>query len=62
MSLDVGTGDGKAVLRWAGADPNRLFIGVDANAAGMRRSSQRAKGIANAAFVVAAAESLPDDL
>jgi 16S rRNA (adenine(1408)-N(1))-methyltransferase len=62
VSVDVGTGDGKAVLRWAGADPYRLFIGIDANAAGMRRSAQRATGIANVAFVVAAAESLPEDL
>ena len=50
------------MLRWAHADPNELFIGVDANAAGMRRSAQRARDIPNAAFVVAAVESLPDDL
>jgi 16S rRNA (adenine(1408)-N(1))-methyltransferase len=60
--VDVGTGDGNAVLRWARSEADRLFIGVDANAAGMRRSARRAKGISNAAFVVAAAEALPDDL
>jgi 16S rRNA (adenine(1408)-N(1))-methyltransferase len=62
VSIDVGTGDGKAVLRWARAEPDRLVIGVDANAAGMLAAARRSTGLPNAAFVVAAAESLPDDL
>ena len=49
-------------MRWARADPDRLVVGIDANAAGMRGSARRAKSLPNAAFVVAAAESLPDDL
>ena len=60
--MDVGTGDGKAVLRWALAELDRLVIGVDANAAGMRAAARRSSDLPNAAFVVAAAESLPDDL
>jgi 16S rRNA (adenine(1408)-N(1))-methyltransferase len=66
VTVDVGTGDGKAVLRWARDDPGRLFIGVDANAAGMaasaRRADRRKNGLQNAVFVLAAAESLPIDL
>jgi 16S rRNA (adenine(1408)-N(1))-methyltransferase len=50
------------VVRWARTDPSRLVIGIDANTAAMRSAARRAKGLPNAAFVVAAAESLPDDL
>jgi len=62
VTVDIGTGDGKAVLRWARAEPRRLVIGVDANAAGMRPSARRASHVPNAAFAVAAAEALPPDL
>jgi 16S rRNA (adenine(1408)-N(1))-methyltransferase len=37
-------------------------MGVDANAAGMGEAARRSRRLPNAAFVVAAAESLPDDL
>ncbi|MBF6176659.1 hypothetical protein IU476_34855 [Nocardia blacklockiae] len=62
----MGTGDGRAVLAAAAADPRRLVIGVDANAAGMAESSRRAaqprRGAANALFVAAAVEHPPVEL
>jgi 16S rRNA (adenine(1408)-N(1))-methyltransferase len=66
--VDLGTGDGRAVLRAARRDPRTLVIGIDADAASMRRASRaaarpiRTGGLPNALFVVAAVESVPDDL
>jgi 16S rRNA (adenine(1408)-N(1))-methyltransferase len=65
VTIDLGTGDGRAVLRAARAEPERLAIGVDADAASMRACARRAErrgALPNAVFVVAAVESLPDDL
>jgi 16S rRNA (adenine(1408)-N(1))-methyltransferase len=56
------------VLAAAAAQPDRLVVGVDANAAGMKAASRRATakpsrgGLPNALFVVAAAEALPEEL
>jgi len=56
------------VLATAAAQPDRLVVGVDANAAGMATASRRAAakpargGLPNAVFVVAAAEALPPEL
>jgi 16S rRNA (adenine(1408)-N(1))-methyltransferase len=56
------------VLAAAAAQPDRLVVGVDANAAGMATASRRAAatprrgGRPNALFVVAAAEALPREL
>jgi 16S rRNA (adenine(1408)-N(1))-methyltransferase len=56
------------VLATAAAQPDRLVVGVDANAAGMMTASRRAAarpargGLPNALFVVAAAEALPAEL
>ena len=50
------------MLRWGRAHPDRLVVGLDASADGMRGSARRAKDLSNVVFVVAAAESLPDDL
>jgi 16S rRNA (adenine(1408)-N(1))-methyltransferase len=56
------------VLAAAAAQPDRLVVGVDANAAGMATASRRAAakpargGLPNALFVVAAAEALPAEL
>jgi 16S rRNA (adenine(1408)-N(1))-methyltransferase len=56
------------VLATAAAQPDRLVVGVDANAAGMATASRRAAakpargGLPNALFVVAAAEALPPEL
>jgi 16S rRNA (adenine(1408)-N(1))-methyltransferase len=68
VTIDVGTGDGRAVLAAAARDPRTLVLGMDANAAAMAESSRRASaplrrgGIPNAAFVVAAAEAVQDAL
>jgi 16S rRNA (adenine(1408)-N(1))-methyltransferase len=56
------------VLAAAAAEPDRLVVGVDANAAGMATASRRAAakssrgGLPNALFVMAAAEALPAEL
>ena len=49
---------------WARGEPSRLFIGVDANAAGLREYSGRAfrAGVANLVYVRAAVEALPAEL
>ena len=62
MIVDVGTGDGRSVLRRAAAQPTALVIGVDASAAGLAQASRRAarRGPANALFFVEAAERLSD--
>jgi 16S rRNA (adenine(1408)-N(1))-methyltransferase len=67
VTIDVGTGDGRAVVA-AAADPRTLAIGLDANAAAMAEVSRRAAGSAgkrgspNAVFVLAAAETSPAEL
>jgi 16S rRNA (adenine(1408)-N(1))-methyltransferase len=66
--VDLGTGDGKAVLRRARHEPQTLAIGIDADAGAMREASQRAArlprrgGLPNALFIAAGAELLPGPL
>lgn len=66
--MDLGTGDGRAVLARARAEPRTLVIGIDANAPAMADASRRAArpsargGASNALFVVAAAERPPLEL
>lgn len=68
MAVDLGAGDGRFVLATAAAQPGTLVLGIDANAASMVEASRRASrpahrgGLPNALFMVAAAESLPDEL
>lgn len=68
MTIDVGTGDGRAVLAAVEAEPATLVIGFDANAASMAEASRRASrparrvGLENALFLVAAAEAMPAEL
>ena len=68
MIIDLGTGDGRAALALARAEPNTLVIGVDADAASMAETSRRAAraatrgGRPNLLFVVAAAEAPPAEL
>ena len=63
--IDVGTGDGRAVLDAASRLPNSLVLGLDASASAMADASRRAAGAArkggrpNARFVLAAAETPP---
>jgi len=65
VTIDVGTGDGRAVLAAATREPTTLALGIDASAAAMAEASRRAArptrkgGLDNARFVLAAAESLP---
>jgi 16S rRNA (adenine(1408)-N(1))-methyltransferase len=65
VTIDVGTGDGRAVLAAAARDPRTLAIGLDASASAMAEASRRAAGPAgkggleNARFVLAAAEAPP---
>ncbi len=65
MALDLGTGDGRAVLAAAAERPDTLVIGVDASAPAMAEASRRAarrRALPNALFVVAAAEQPPAPL
>ena len=68
MVIDLGTGDGRAVLRRAAASPRSLVIGVDADASSMFEASRRASrgarkgGLPNVLFVPAAAEAIPPEL
>ncbi len=68
MTIDAGTGDGRAALAAAVREPAALVLGLDANAAGMAESSRRAArpirkgGLANARFVLAAVEAPPVEL
>lgn len=67
MIIDLGTGDGRAVLARAAAEPGSLVIGTDANAEAMAESSRRAwrrHGMSwpNALFLAHAAEALPGAL
>jgi 16S rRNA (adenine(1408)-N(1))-methyltransferase len=60
--VDLGAGDGRAVLARARAEPASLVLGVDASATTMAEPSRRAdrRGPANARFFVAGAERLAD--
>lgn len=62
MVADVGTGEGRAVLARARAEPATLVLGIDAAAEAMAESSRRSarRGPANAQFLVAGAETLGD--
>jgi 16S rRNA (adenine(1408)-N(1))-methyltransferase len=66
--VDLGTGDGRAVLARARREPATLVLGLDASAAALAESSLRAArptgkgGLPNAVFVVAAAERPPAEL
>lgn len=61
MILDLGTGDGRAVVAVASAHPDALVIGLDASADAMRVVSGRAsrRGPANTLFVASGVEALP---
>lgn len=62
MAIDLGTGDGRYVLKAAAERPDTLVIGLDANAAAMIEASRRAArrdALPNALFAVAAAGHPP---
>ena len=64
MIVDLGCGDGRAVLAAAAAEPGSFVIGIDAAAASMAEASRRAArspnkgGLPNALFLVAGADVL----
>jgi 16S rRNA (adenine(1408)-N(1))-methyltransferase len=66
--VDIGTGDGRFVYRSAQKNPNKFFIGIDANAAPLEKISMKATrkpskgGLLNVLFVQAAIEDLPEEL
>lgn len=66
--LDIGTGDGRFVYRSAAENPNKFYIGIDANAAPLKKISMKATrkpakgGLANVLFIQAAIENLPEEL
>jgi 16S rRNA (adenine(1408)-N(1))-methyltransferase len=66
--IDIGTGDGRFVSVWARANPNKFYIGVDANVKPLEKPSMKATrkpakgGLPNAMFVQAAVEDLPEEL
>jgi 16S rRNA (adenine(1408)-N(1))-methyltransferase len=68
LHVDLGTGDGKFVLRCARANPDRLHVGIDAleepMAAAIRRAASKPArgGVGNARFVVADALRPPAEL
>ena len=65
--VDIGTGDGRFVYKQAQANPDKFYIGIDANAKPLEKVSMKATrkpakgGLPNVLFVQAAAESLPEE-
>jgi len=65
--IDIGTGDGRFVSAAAKKEPNKYFIGVDANVKPLEKPSMKATrkpskgGLPNAMFVQAAVEDLPEE-
>ena len=65
--MDIGTGDGRYVSAAARENPNKFFIGIDANVKPLEKPSMKATrkvskgGLPNAMFVQAAIESLPEE-
>ena len=65
--IDIGTGDGRFVSAMARANPNKFFIGIDANVKPLEKPSMKATrkpnkgGLPNVMFVQAAVEALPEE-
>lgn len=68
MVLDIGTGDGRFVYALARENPNKFFIGIDANAKPLEKISMKATrkpakgGLPNVLFLQSAVENLPEEL
>lgn len=66
--IDIGTGDGRFVSAAARANPNKFFIGIDANTKPLEKPSMKATrkpakgGLPNVLFVRATVEDLPEEL
>lgn len=66
--LDIGTGDGRFVYQMARANPDKLYIGIDASSEALVKVSERIHrnpkhgGAKNALFLKASVETLPEEL
>ncbi len=66
--IDLGTGDGRFVYQSARRNPNKFYIGIDAQARALEKISEKIHrkpqkgGLANVMFVQAAVEDLPSEL
>lgn len=66
--VDIGTGDGRFVSAAARINPNKFYIGIDANAKPLEKISMKATrksakgGLSNVLFIQAAVENLPEEL
>jgi len=66
--IDIGTGDGLFVYDLARANPNKFYIGVDANPRPLEKISEKIHrrpnkgGLSNVLFLQAAIEDLPAEL
>ncbi len=66
--VDIGTGDGRFVYRSAQENPNKFYIGIDANTKPLEKISMKATrkiakgGLPNVLFVQTAVENLPEEL
>ncbi|MDQ3712390.1 MAG: methyltransferase domain-containing protein [Acidobacteriota bacterium] len=66
--VDIGTGDGRFVYQSAQENPNKFYIGIDANKKPLEKISMKATrktskgGLPNVLFVQAAVENLPEEL
>ena len=66
--IDLGTGDGRAVLAEAGSDPDAFVLGIDADARAMAEASRRAAtpaarpSVPNVLFIATGVDQLPCEL
>lgn len=66
--IDIGTGDGLFVYQSARRNPQKFFIGIDANPRPLEKVSEKVHrkpakgGLANVLFIQAAVEDLPIEL
>ena len=66
--IDIGTGDGHFVYQSARRNPNKFYIGIDANPRPLEKISEKIHrkpskgGLPNLLFIQAALEDLPDEL
>ncbi len=66
--IDIGTGDGLFVYQCARENPNKFYIGIDANPRPLEKVSERIHrspskgGVPNVLFLQAAIENLPSEL
>ena len=66
--LDIGTGDGRFVYAYASQNPNKFFIGIDANPRPLEKVSEKIHrkpskgGLPNVLFLQSSVEDLPSEL